>query len=127
MKDNRLRPKGWSPKGPYAKETAPHGNAAKDPFYTDPKKTGRDKVVYEVVLNPDQAAVAAKVRISMYYQAIPPFYLMQRFQAANPDNPYGDTKRLFFLSSHLNTKGAESPLKVWSLLVTSRTTAIPKP
>lgn len=125
VKDNRLRPKGWSPKGPFAEETRPHGAAAKDPFYTDPKKTGRDQVVYKIDLNEDARAAAAQVRVSLFYQAIPPFYLMQRFQAANPDNPYGDAKRLFFMASYLNTNHGDAPLEDWSLQITSRRAAIP--
>ena len=38
---------------------------------------------------------------SLYYQAIPPLYLQERFTTASGDN----ARRLHYLASHLNLEG----------------------
>ncbi|MCA1632328.1 MAG: hypothetical protein LC802_01095 [Acidobacteria bacterium] len=54
---------------------------------------------------------AASVRVTLYYQSIPPYYLKQRFtRAGGPE-----TKRLGYFTSHLNVRG--TPVEGWKLLV----------
>lgn len=101
VKDNRLLPTGWSAVGPagfapeYAEATRPHGAAASDPDFTD--GTGSDTVTY--IARVDAAAAEPlEVRATLYYQAIPPRYLSDRFAAsAGPA-----TRRLYYLTSHLD-------------------------
>jgi len=54
------------------------------------------------------------VKTTLYYQSIPPYYLMQRFEQA-PNAP--GTQRLFYLTSRLNPAG--TPIENWKLLVAS--------
>ncbi len=117
LKDNRLRGRGWRPDGPYAEETKARGNAADDPYYYDPALTGADVVAYRITLDEETAQRADSVRVSLFYQAIPPYYLMQRFQAAVPETQFDDIQRLYFLASRLNTQDRESPIKDWRLQV----------
>jgi hypothetical protein len=131
IKDNRLLPKGWSEAGPpgfmdfddppwperYLKATMPEGGARQDPDFTD--GTGSDTITYQValsepVLEQIAAGQAVSVQASVYYQAIPPFYLMTRF-VTNPDGP--GALRLYFLASHLKLEG--TPIENWKLLVDS--------
>lgn len=77
LKDNRLLPRGWSTKGPDAATTAPVGAAARDMAYGD--GSGTDRVRYAVEL-PAGTAGRITVRATLYYQAIPPHYLNQRFR-----------------------------------------------
>ena len=55
-----------------------------------------------------------RVKATLVYQSIPPYYLMQRFEQA-PDGPA--TRRLFYLVSRLDTKG--TPIEGWRLPVVS--------
>jgi hypothetical protein len=57
---------------------------------------------------------AANIEVSaqLYYQAIPPYYLLQRFQQA----PNGEgTQRLYYITSTLDT--SKTPFPGWKLLV----------
>lgn len=115
VKDNRLLPNGWTPRGPvgfkYAKWTMPHGNAEKDKDFTN--GTGSDVIVYDVSLPPGTAK-GARVIARLYYQSIPPYYLRDRFSIA-PDGQ--GTQRLHYIASHLRTQG--TPIENWKLLVGS--------
>jgi hypothetical protein len=52
------------------------------------------------------------VSAQLYYQAIPPYYLRQRFEQA----PNGEgTQRLYFMTSTLDT--TRTPFPGWKLLV----------
>jgi hypothetical protein len=52
------------------------------------------------------------VSAQLYYQAIPPYYLRQRFEQA----PSGEgTQRLYFMTSTLDT--TKTPFPGWKLLV----------
>jgi phosphoenolpyruvate carboxylase len=66
-----------------------------DPRYKD--GSGSDEITYKVPL----AAIprAAKVAATLYYQAIPPSYLQDRFTTADGY----ETQRLYYLASHLAT------------------------
>ena len=113
VKDNRLLPIGWSPKGPpgftYAEWTMPHGNALKDRDFTN--GTGSDVIVYDVTLPPGTAK-GARVIARLFYQSIPPYYLRDRFTIA-PDGQ--GTQRLHYLTSHLRTEG--TPIANWKLMI----------
>ncbi|MFP5264106.1 MAG: cytochrome P460 family protein [Blastocatellia bacterium] len=122
VKDNRLLPRGWSPKGPdpslfgeFLHSTFPEGDAANDPSYRN--GSGTSSVRYEVPLSQLPRGVDPSkltVKATLYYQSIPPYYLMQRFEQA-PDA--AATRRLFYLTSRLKTKG--TPIENWKFLVTS--------
>jgi hypothetical protein len=123
VKDNRLLPKGWTEKGPvpdslqgiFLESTFPKGDAANDPTYQDGSATS--VVRYEIPLAqlPSEIDPAKlTVRATLYYQSIPPYYLNQRFDKA----PNGSgTRRLFYLTSRLDTKG--TPIENWKLLIAS--------
>lgn len=111
-KDNRLLPKGWSLRGPagfdpaFAEATSPHGQSLKDKLYMS--GTGQDEILYEIAI-PKSTVKGGKIVAVVYYQAIPPFYLKQRFETAKGK----DGKRLFYISSHLKTEG--TPVEGWKL------------
>src|SRR4030095_1867099 len=74
LKSNRLLPKGWRANGPFAEYTRPHGEAEKDPEYINSQgATGADKITYRIPVNAQTVRIAA-VRVSLNYQAIPPYY-----------------------------------------------------
>ncbi len=133
QKDNRLRPRGFSPefykKSPseYIRELGDlHGNVKNDPHYYDPKLTGSDQIEYLIDLPPDQLKAAANVEATLYNQSIPPFYLQERFRDANRGpKKKEDIQRLYYLTSHLNTKDLsfgskkEAFLRDWKLKLAS--------
>lgn len=126
VKDNRLKPRGFDPKvfasnpSPYIQELAhPIGNTADDPYYTDPTLTGADEIEFRVPLGGQKPG---RVEATLYSQSIPPFYLQQRFEDARlaaDDAGNADIRRLFYLTSHLNTSGDDSPIRSWKLELTS--------
>jgi hypothetical protein len=59
------------------------------------------------------------VRATLYYQAIPPYFLDMRFRAA-PNGPA--TRRLYALASHLDTN--DTAVKGWKLRVGSASAAL---
>lgn len=119
VKDNRLLPSGFlkledraaiaralGARDDLAAEAGPSA-VGDDPDYRD---GGRDALVYRV----DLAGLAgrpAAVQASLYYQAIPPFYLQDRFCTAKG----ADTDRLYYLAGHLNLNG--TPAEDWKLKV----------
>jgi hypothetical protein len=139
VKDNRLLPRGWDP-SPELAEAKGLGSAklsardlverilpdlpdgrgghVHDPWY-EPKSSGGlggggDALTYAVPLADLGGARPASVRVTLYYQAIPPFYLQDRFCTA-PAQP--DTSRLFFLAGHVNLDGTRA--EGWKLQVVS--------
>jgi mono/diheme cytochrome c family protein len=123
VKENRLLPRGWSREGPaptqfkgeFLHSTFPEGDAANDPTYTN--GSGTSKVRYQVPLSQLPKGIDPSrliVRATLYYQSIPPYYLMQRFEQA-PNAP--GTQRLFYLSSRLNPAG--TPIENWKLWIAS--------
>jgi hypothetical protein len=139
VKDNRLLPRGWNPSLALAEATGlgspklsakdlvervlpdlPDGKGGhvNDPWYK-PKSEGGlggggDALTYAVPLADLGGARPAAVRVTLYYQSIPPFYLQDRFcTAANKP----DTSRLFFLAGHLNLDGTRA--EGWKLQVVS--------
>lgn len=112
VKDTRLLPKGWGRESDrkvipadYHEMIACEYDAATDdcapmtdPYYL-PGAGGGDELTYRVPLN--KILGAAKVVVKLHYQAIPPYYLRDRFETgAGPE-----TERLYYLASHLNVDG----------------------
>lgn len=121
VKDNRLLPKGWKKKTPVIKDpkqleaTQPQGKAVKDPDYGG----GGDRIRY--LVNLPKGVKAAKVVARLYYQAIPPYYLKDRFETAKGTAG----QRLHYLASNLDLKGTN--IKDWKLEVTSVTANLLNP
>jgi len=109
VKDNRLTPRGWDPNGPDTDEMQSVG-AENDPRYQD--GSGSDEVRYRVPLS--AIPNAARVEARLYYQAIPPYFLSDRFAGA----PTGEgSQRLHYIASRLNTEGTAT--EGWRLEITS--------
>jgi mono/diheme cytochrome c family protein len=87
-----------------------------DPDY---RNGGTDTLVYRVPLA-DLPGKPAVVEATLYYQAIPPYYLQDRFCTARGD----DTQRLSDLTRKLNLAG--TPAQGWKLkLVTTGPVQVP--
>jgi hypothetical protein len=113
LKNNRFLPKGWRRDGPYGEFTAPHGDAERDPEYVmESGATGADRIIYRIPLD-DRTRSIVSVRVTLYYQAIPPSYLRDRFTIGKGV----ETQRLAYLTSHLNLK--ETPIENWKLPIVS--------
>ncbi|HXN87105.1 MAG TPA: hypothetical protein VN867_13615 [Candidatus Binataceae bacterium] len=112
VKDNRIQPQGWSTAGQFAEETGPVGEAANDPDYNTLNSTGSNTVSYQVPLT-GKLSKAAVVSATLYYQAIPPYYLRQRAEDAKGI----DTSRLQFYARNLAVKN--TPVDGWRLLIAS--------
>ena len=72
---------------------------------------GGDVVRYRVPLA-DLQRTPGSVTATVYYQAIPPYYLQDRFCTAGRSP---DTRRLFFLTGHLDVE--KTPAEGWKLQV----------
>jgi hypothetical protein len=129
-KDNRLLARGWlsgehlGTKSPIVKQflvaTDPEGaSVLADPDFSDnggKGATGIDHIKYVMSLPVGVDRTDIIVKATMYYQAIPPFFLQQRFKLA----PNGEaTKRLYFMASRLVTEG--TPIENWKLPLVSAT------
>lgn len=119
IKDNRLLPRGWKAEGPgpalrgeFLKATHPGPMAKKDSRYTD--GSGSDEVVYRIKLPSDIDRDQLEVRATLYYQAIPPYFLQSLFETA-PNGPA--TQRLHYICSNIDLTG--TPIENWKLEVTS--------
>jgi len=111
VKDNRLLPTGWD------NTAANTGFMQPEQVFEDPQYfngSGSDEVTYRVPL----AAIpgAARVRVVLRYQSIPPYYLRDRFETQGPE-----TARLYHIASRLQTDG--TPIEGWTLKVAE--TAVP--
>jgi Cytochrome P460 len=91
-----------------ARDVEPH-DVEDDPDYRD---GGGDSLVYEIDLA-EIKGTPATVQATLYYQAIPPFYLQDRFCTSKSQ----DTQRLYFLAGHLNLEGTEA--ESWKLELVS--------
>ena len=121
VKDNRLMPKGWTFAGPpgmdpeFVETTNPIGAARSDADFTD--GTGSDTLTYRATL-PPSATGPFTVEAKLFYQAIPPIYLKNRFeQASGPA-----TRRLHYMASRLNTDQTSFP--GWKLSVSETSRAV---
>lgn len=129
-KDNRLTPHGALTPGTdaflekfgdsevtaaFMKATMPEGGANTDPDF----RPGQDSTEYRIPLpdgvNPRDVTVTA----TLYYQAIPPYYLKQRFETA-PDG--AATQRLYYLASRLRTEG--TLIENWKLRIATVSSAL---
>ena len=106
LKNNRLMPRGWSPKGPDAEHTTPVGPASQDPHYV--QGDGTDVVKYQVPLA-IPAGTPVTVTATLYYQSLSPSYLRDRFKYI--DQPA--TKNLFYFVRQLNLD--KKAMKDWKL------------
>ncbi|MFP5378427.1 MAG: hypothetical protein ACLGHP_01450, partial [Vicinamibacteria bacterium] len=139
VKDNRLLPKGWSAEGPadfptYASRlstradrpsptpceartsltaTYPAGVGG-DARYAD--GSGMDEVAYRIPADALPASAGAlRVRAALYYQALPPAYLKDRFDLGRGAPDAVQIERLHYLTSRLALAG--TPGQDWKLLV----------
>jgi cytochrome c553 len=116
LKDNRLLPDGFLPLpqriaisralgagADMAEETNAAG-VGDDPDY---RNGGGDSVRYQIPLNA-RTGQPASVEATLYYQAIPPFYLQDRLCTAQGP----DRDRLAYLASALKLNGAASQWKL---------------
>ena len=81
--------------GEFLHSTFPEGEAAKDPSYLD--GSGTSVVRYEVPLSALPKGIdptKLTMKATLYYQSIPPYYLMQRFEQA--PNARGHTAPVLF-------------------------------
>jgi hypothetical protein len=124
FKDNRILPLGWRRSGPDLAEfqgrpleaTWPK-RTGDDPHYADPLGArGQSAVRYTVPVPAGTAPGGVTVTAQLYYQAMPPYYLRQRFEQA-PKGPA--TERLYYLTSGLDT--TKTPFPGWKLLVAQAT------
>ena len=124
FKDNRILPLGWRKDGPdlkqfYGKplEETWSDATGDDPHYQDPLGANGQAVVrYSVALPAGISLSNVTVTAQLYYQAIPPYFLRQRFEQA----PTGaGTQRLYFVTSTLDT--TKTPFPGWKLLVAQAT------
>ncbi|MCP8898064.1 hypothetical protein [Gilvimarinus xylanilyticus] len=130
VKDNRLLPDGWrassyfKPQGEvmtqFMEATDPHF-VGDDPDYRDQGMgfVGKDSLQYRIDLPQEYRGKPLKVEATMYYQAIPPYWLKQRFDLA----PEGEaTRRLHYLASRLNLDG--SILAQWKFKINTATATL---
>ncbi|MDJ0657534.1 MAG: cytochrome P460 family protein [Xanthomonadales bacterium] len=104
VKDNRLLPTGWSPDGQYADATQLHQLGGEPLPVATP---GSRSFEYRI---PSHAGKLSKVEVKLLYQAIPPYYLRDRFETTGPE-----TDRLYYLTSYLDL--SDSLAKDWSVRV----------
>ena len=104
VKDNRLLPRGWSPDGEFAQATGLHALGGQPMQVPVP---GSREFDYRIPLS---AGEIHSVEVRLLYQAIPPYYLRDRFETKGPE-----TDRLYYLTSYLDLN--ESRATDWSVLV----------
>jgi hypothetical protein len=110
VKDDRIQPKGRSSTGPNADILVPVGTGA-DPSYQE--GCGCSVVRYQLPLT-GELTNAAKVKATLYYQSIPPYYLRQRAEDAHGP----DTARLIKFTNELDVN-KYTEISNWKLKVTS--------
>ncbi len=130
VKDNRILPDGFldyatrskishelGAGDDLARDTEAHGVDGDPDYLTG----GGDSLWYEVELA-ELRGRPESVEATLFYQAIPPYYLQDRFCTGTGD----DTARLYFLAGHLNLEGTEGA--GWKFkLVSSGEVAVPIP
>ena len=117
IKDNRLLPEGWTAEGPggglegvYLKATHPGEETKSDRDFTG----GSDVTRYRIVVPSGIEAERLKVKATLFYQALPPYYLKKLFTTA----PEGAAaKRLHAIAGGL--KLDDSPIRDWKLEIAS--------
>jgi hypothetical protein len=116
LKDNRLLPRGWKKDGPEAERTRPAGEAKDDADYND--GSGADTVRYEIPLN-IPASQNVTVTATLYYQALPPYYLRDRIQLINQPA----SRNLYYFIHQL--KLDDTAMKNWKLEIRSDSRSLP--
>ena len=117
IKDNRFLPRGWTKEGPggglkghFLSATYPGPIAAKDRRYQD--GSGSDSLEYHVDLGPAVNRDSIRVEATLYYQAMPPYFLKNIFDLS----PEGEaTQRLHYICSNIKLK--DTPIENWKLKV----------
>jgi hypothetical protein len=124
VKDNRLLPRGWKAEGPdpalngaFLRATYPCPTTRRDPRYGD--GSGSDQVTYRVKLPPGTDLRRLTVKATLYYQAMPPYFLKSLFETA-PDGPA--TQRLHYIASNIDLRG--TPIENWKLMVATAEAAV---
>jgi hypothetical protein len=70
---------------------------------------GTDTVTYQMRLSPAARRDARRVRVTLYSQSTPPYFLQQRFAAAaQPGAERTAAQRMYYMAGHLNTS-AQAP------------------
>ena len=75
-------------------------------------------------------AAVDNIKVTLYNQSIPPFFLQQRFSDANIGvAEKGNIERLYYITSHLNTLDAEDEngeafIEDWKLMLATDTKTI---
>ena len=123
VKDNRLLPHGFLPlkargeiaaalgaDSHLAEDVAPVGTAGDPDYEMGEEAPGQDTIRYKIPLDRLEGG-PVELRATLYYQAIPPFFLQDRFCTASGK----DTSRLYYLAGKLDT--SEGPIKGWKLKV----------
>jgi hypothetical protein len=84
-------------------------DTARDPDYeiaAHPRTglPGTDVVNYRMRLSPDARRDAQRVRVTLYSQSTPPYFLQQRFAAAaRPGAERAAAQRMYYMAGHLDT------------------------
>ncbi len=120
VKDNRLLPRGWRREGPgpalagrFLMATHPGADVGGDPRYAD--GSGSDEVLYRIDLPAGLKPGQLRVCATLYYQALPPYFLQNLFEGA-PDGPA--IRRLHNLCSRVDLKG--TAIERWKLRIASQ-------
>ncbi|MCZ6618614.1 MAG: cytochrome P460 family protein [Gammaproteobacteria bacterium] len=119
VKDTRLLPKGWDTNGYPDYDMNPVGRDIPEPAHID-----------VVQFNPEgvKPPAGGTVRARIYYQALPPYYLLDRVALLNDYHKPGDfpeTQRLLHIVSMLDleTESSAHAIEGWKLLVGQEATA----
>jgi len=107
LKDNRLLPFGWKANGPNAAIIHAKGTED-DADYQNGEAS--DIVRYEVPIDAPEGE-ALSVSATLYYQALPPYYLKRRFQFV--DKPA--TQRLYYLVNQLDL--SDTAARDWKMKI----------
>ncbi len=66
-------------------------------------------MTYRMRLSPESKRAARRVRVTLYSQSTPPYFLKERFAAAAaPGAERAAAQRMYYISGHLNT-AAKAP------------------
>ncbi len=111
VKDTRLLPKGWDPAAYPDYEMNPVGRPIADPPHVE-------TFVYAVPLA--VARRASKLSLTLNYQALPPYYLIDRVALLGRERgseKFPESQRLLHLLSHLDLEGdsAARAIRGWKL------------
>lgn len=119
VKDTRLLPRGWQRDAFPEYGMNPVGRDIPDPAHID---------VFRVHPQGVDPALVRDVRVRLYYQALPPYYLLDRFALLAGEDPESlpETQRLLHIVARLNLGDGSSArhIRGWKLLVDEARTAV---